>query len=110
METKLAMASPPPELLDPVVAYFRPQRVIAFGSRARGQAAPDSDYDLLVIVDDDTPPAKVTLAAGFEARRAYRRSADVVPIRESTFRRRAAIPGTLCYAAAKEGVTVYERP
>jgi uncharacterized protein len=29
---------------------FRPQRVILFGSHARGQARPDSDVDLLVIL------------------------------------------------------------
>ncbi len=63
----------PPELLDPVVAYFNPRRVILFGSRARGDARLDSDIDLLVVVDDDTPPEKVTLRAGFEARQSYRR-------------------------------------
>ena len=45
----------PSALLDPVVAYFNPLRVIVFGSSARGEAGPDSDIDLLVIVDDDTP-------------------------------------------------------
>jgi hypothetical protein len=53
----------PPELLDPVVAYFAPQRAILFGSAARGDAGSDSDIDLLVVVDDDTPAEKVTLAA-----------------------------------------------
>ena len=62
----------PRELLDPVVAYFKPRRVIVFGSAARGEAGPDSDIDLLVVVDDDTPPEKVTLKAGFESRRTYR--------------------------------------
>ena len=38
----------PPELLDPVVAWFQPRRVILFGSVARGDAGPDSDIDLLV--------------------------------------------------------------
>lgn len=33
----------PAELLDPVVAYFNPRRVIVFGSAARGEAGPDSD-------------------------------------------------------------------
>jgi hypothetical protein len=37
--------SVPAELLDPVVAYFRPQRVILFGSTARREAGPDSDFD-----------------------------------------------------------------
>ena len=57
MTTKLV----PAELLDPIAAYFNPRRVIAFGSVARGEAGPDSDIDLLVIVDDDTPTDKVTL-------------------------------------------------
>src|SRR5258707_12671438 len=61
----------PPELLDPVVAYFRPRRVILFGSVARGEAGPDSDIDLLVVVDDDTPPEKLTLKAGYESGQSY---------------------------------------
>ena len=40
----------PAELLDPVVAYFRPRRVILFGSRARGEAGPGSDYDVAVFL------------------------------------------------------------
>jgi predicted nucleotidyltransferase len=49
----------PRELLEPVVAYFTPQRVIVFGSAARGDAGSDSDIDLLVVVNDDTPAEKV---------------------------------------------------
>ena len=99
----------PKELLDAVIAYFRPLRIILFGSAARGDADADSDIDLLVIVDDETPPEKLTLRAGFEARRGYRRPADVVPCRASVFERRRSIPGTLSRAADREGVTVYER-
>lgn len=99
----------PPELLDPVVAYFRPRRVILFGSAARGDAGPDSDFDLLVIVDDDTPPEKLTLAAGFEARYPYCGAADVIPVRESTFEIKSRIAGTLSRAAKSEGIVVYER-
>ena len=46
----------PPELLDPVVAYFNPQKVILIGSVARGEAGPDSDIDLVVVLDDNVPP------------------------------------------------------
>ncbi len=99
----------PPELLDPVVAYFHPRRVILFGSRARGEAGPDSDIDLLVVVDDDAPADKVTMQAGIEARRGYTLPADVIPVRDQTFRRTAGIPGTLSRAALLDGVTVYER-
>ena len=34
---------------------FRPPDLILFGSRARGDADPDSDLDVLVIVDDLSP-------------------------------------------------------
>jgi hypothetical protein len=69
----------PRDLLDPVVDYFKPQRVILFGSRARGEATRDSDIDLLVVVDDDTPPEKLTSQAGYEAHRP-RHAADVFPM------------------------------
>jgi predicted nucleotidyltransferase len=105
----MSSTSVPAELLDPIVAYFGPLRVILFGSAARGNANQDSDFDLLVILDDDAPPEKLTLRAGFEASRAYRRAADVIPVRASTFATRAAITGTLSEAAFREGIVVYER-
>src|SRR5882672_9932674 len=74
----------PRDLLDPVVDYFKPQRVILFGSQARGEASRDSDIDLLVIVDDDTPPQKLTWKAGYEAHRSDR-AADVFPMRAEEF-------------------------
>jgi len=100
----------PPELLDSVVSYFKPQRVILFGSKARGEAGPDSDIDLLVIVDDDTPPEKLSLRAGYEARRAWCRPADVFPIRAGTFERNRNIVGTLAAEADNEGIVVYGSP
>ena len=100
----------PAELLDSVIAYFRPRRVILFGSVARGEATPDSDLDLLIVLDDDAPADKLTLAAGQQSRKSYRLPADVVPCRESVFRRKSRIVGTLAYAADREGVVVYERP
>src|SRR4051812_2667125 len=100
----------PAALLDPVVGYFNPRRVILFGSTARGEAGPDSDIDLLVIVDDDTPAERLTLMAGQEAQASYRLPADIIPVSESTFRRNAKLMGTLSRAASQEGVIVYERP
>lgn len=105
----MATATVPPELLDPVVEYFKPQRVILFGSAARGAARPDSDLDLLVVVDDDTPAEKLTVNAGYQARRSYRGAADVIPCRARTYRTKSRIAGTLPYEAARDGIVVYER-
>jgi uncharacterized protein len=108
---RLAMttAPVPPELLDAVVDYFRPLRVILFGSTARGDAGPDSDIDLLVVLDDDAPAEKLTLAAGYQSRRSYHRAADVIPCRDCVFRRKSMVSGTLAHAVAREGRVVYER-
>ena len=38
------------ELVDNIVRHFRPEKVVLFGSHARGDAGPDSDVDLLVIM------------------------------------------------------------
>ena len=99
----------PAELLDPVIACFRPRRVVLFGSAARSEAGPDSDIDLLVILDDNAPSEQLTLAAGYAARQSYRHAADVIPCRESVYRRKSRIAGSLAYHAAADGVVVYER-
>src|SRR5882724_7540541 len=96
----------PRDLLDPVVEFFKPQRVILFGSRARGEAGRDSDIDLLVIVDDDTPTEKLTWRDGFEAHR-LRRAADIFPMRAETFERDRAIVNTLAAEADTDGIVVY---
>ncbi|MDE2058762.1 MAG: nucleotidyltransferase domain-containing protein [candidate division NC10 bacterium] len=62
--------SVPPVLvaLDPVVQAFaselrarlrhRIRRIVLFGSRARGEARDDSDYDILVVVDQRSPEVR----------------------------------------------------
>ena len=46
-------------LLNEVITRIRrvlhPERIVLFGSRARGEARPGSDYDLLVIQESDQP-------------------------------------------------------
>ena len=37
-----------------VVGVLHPERVYLYGSRARGDAGPDSDYDLMVVVAEET--------------------------------------------------------
>ncbi len=91
-------------VLDRLVATLRPAAVYLFGSRARGTARPDSDFDLLVVLPDGEDPCY---------RRAYEPllglgvGCDVVPCTQSDFAEDAAIPGTICHAAATEGRVLY---
>lgn len=43
------------ELVCRITRAFHPQEVRLFGSRSEGSAAPDSDFDLVVVLDDDAP-------------------------------------------------------
>lgn len=101
--------SVPAELVNAIVAYFCPRRIILFGSSARGDAGEDSDLDLLVVLDDDAAPELLSWRAGYEARKAYHRATDIVPCRESVCRERANIVGSLAHTAENEGIVVYER-
>jgi predicted nucleotidyltransferase len=44
---------------DRIVDHLHPEKIILFGSRANGTATPDSDIDLLVVLDDKHPLASV---------------------------------------------------
>jgi predicted nucleotidyltransferase len=108
-ERKHGMPRVPEELLRPIIARLKPTRVILFGSHARGQAGPDSDWDLLVVVDDDLPAERVNWRVLHEACGEFQGAVDLIPCRESVFRDRIDIVGSLPWIAATEGVVVYER-
>jgi uncharacterized protein len=99
----------PNDLLRPVVAYYQPRKVILFGSQARGDAGDDSDFDLFVVVDDDTPPERLSWRGKYEARKTYHRAVDIVACRASVFEHKRGVVGSLSHTADQEGVVVYER-
>ncbi len=99
----------PEELLRPVVAYYQPRKVILFGSQARNEAGEDSDYDLVVVADDDTPPERLSWRGKYEARKTYHRAVDIGACRASVFERKRGVVGSLSHTADQEGVVVYER-
>lgn len=48
------------KIVDIIVKTVSPQKVILFGSRARGDNAPQSDYDILILNKSDENERKVT--------------------------------------------------
>ncbi len=44
------------EMVRRLVATFHPEYIYLYGSRARGEAGPDSDYDLMLVVSDSQVP------------------------------------------------------
>ncbi len=45
-------------LADNIVREFHPEKIILFGSHARGDARTDSDVDLMVIIASDEHPSR----------------------------------------------------
>lgn len=97
------------EMVQRIVSRTNPRRVVLFGSRARGDAGPNSDYDLLVIADSNEPRHRrsaplYTLLADLptEVELAYYTPAEV----EEWQNVRQSFIGTVL----NEGVVVYERP
>ncbi len=91
-----------------IVRQFQPERIILFGSHARGEAGPDSDVDLLVVVPAEGKKREKQL----DIRRALRDFAVPVDIVVSTpeeFSWRQEIVGTIEYPAVKEGKVLYAR-
>jgi predicted nucleotidyltransferase len=84
-----------------------PQRIILFGSYARGRAGPDSDVDLLVV---ERHPKNV-MSEMVRLRRLLsplRIPVDVLVVGERHFEEWSDTPGNVLYEAASEGKVVYE--
>ena len=99
----------PEGLLRNIVARLNPQRVFVFGSQATGTTHEDSDWDLLIVVDDDIPPARLHWRAIHDVRRGIHAAIDLITYRASAFQFEEDVVGTLPWIAATEGVLVYER-
>jgi predicted nucleotidyltransferase len=91
-----------------VVDTAQPEKVILFGSQARGDARPRSDFDLLIIKPSDEPR--------------YRRSAplyvaladlpvevDVMVYTPEEVAEWNEVPEAFVTTAIREGTTIYER-
>ena len=97
-----------PEAIERLVKGFAPLRIIVFGSHARGEARPDSDLDLLVVVPHLGD--KREMAVGMtKALRGLRADIDVVPTDPEEIARRGETPGDVLRWALREGRAVYER-
>lgn len=60
------------EIVRRLVEAYQPERIYLFGSVARGDAGPNSDYDLLVVVPDDAPPTAEEEPTGLRSSAGHR--------------------------------------
>lgn len=92
-----------------IVSSARPQKVIVFGSYARGQAKPGSDLDVLVIVDDTLANCRAESVKLRRALRGISMPMDIIVTRRGDLERLQHSPGLLYETALSEGRVMYER-
>ena len=94
--------------IDRIVAKFHPDRVMLFGSRARGDMREDSDYDLLVVLPQIRDKWSETVAV-FRELGSLPISKDIVLATPEEVDRGGFL-GSVLRSALREGIVVYERP
>lgn len=106
-------ADPADPLLGPIrdriVAAVDPLRIVLFGSRARGDHAADSDYDLLVVTRPDTSTYEASTAIHL-ALYGLGISKDVIVYTPDEFAMYSHWKSSVAHRAAKEGLVLHASP
>jgi predicted nucleotidyltransferase len=96
-------------LVKRIVAKFRPEKVVLFGSHARGEAGPDSDIDLLVVMTVEGSVREKRLEVSLTLPD-LPIPVDVIVTTPEDFAWRKDVVGTVEWPAAREGKVLYARP
>ena len=92
--------------IETLVEAARPERIILFGSYARGDAGADSDLDLLVIESEVADRAREMVRLR-RVLRPLRLPVDLLVFSVADVARWGQEPGGVLYWALREGKTVY---
>ena len=96
------------EMVRRIVERFHPEQVILFGSYARGQAGPDSDVDLLVVMAVSGSKRKLAVEIDL-AVAGMGLPKDIIVVTPEEMARTKDIIGTIVYPAVREGRVMYDR-
>jgi predicted nucleotidyltransferase len=105
----------PPSAGDPVVSEvvrrlveaYHPLQVYLFGSTARGDAGPDSDYDFMVVVSNDAPPELQDCRMGYRALSGLGIAKDILVQTRNEFDKRLHLKSSLPSTVVEEGKLLY---
>ncbi len=92
---------------DRLVTRFHPQRIILFGSQARGTADKHSDVDILVVCPIRGRRRDLMVEMD-RALRGLPIARDIIVLSPEEFERDRHIPGTVARPACQEGKVLYE--
>jgi len=89
-----------------IVSRFHPERIILFGSQARGEASTESDIDLLVIMPGEVNRRRVTVDI-LHALHNMPAPKDIIVTTPHEIATRGQLRCTILHTALQEGKVVY---
>lgn len=95
-------------LIERLVAALDPDKLVLFGSHARGDARPDSDVDLMVIAPTLEPRHRA-LARAYAALGRHDLAVDLVWYTPAEIDDWSEVPEFLATRALREGVVLYAK-
>ena len=98
-------------MVERIATQFHPERIVLFGSHARGDARPDSDVDLLVVLDElDEVESNHDVATAMRIAVSDMPVAkDIVVTTPAEMASRGHLVGSVLKPALEDGRTVYAR-
>ena len=103
------MREPPKlaQIVERLVAAFHPDHIYAFGSQVRGEAVPQDDVDLLIVVPSTREPAHRLAQAASHALPVHALAIDILVMARDEFERRSHATSSLPATVLREGRTLY---
>ena len=95
------------EIVRRLVGALQPERIYLFGSKARGEADSDSDYDLMVIIPHATEPGYKLAQQAHSLIWDIGVAADILVWSREAFDRRLHLRASLPATVVREGTLLY---
>jgi predicted nucleotidyltransferase len=96
------------QMAEEIAKAFNPDKIILFGSYAKGSATAESDVDLLVIMESSDPPPHRSVEM-YRLLNGYMTPVEIMVRTPSEIERYRDVSFSVIFAALHEGITLYER-
>jgi len=94
-------------VIERLIQAYRPQQIYLFGSKARNDSGPNSDFDLLVVVPDTASEELRSSRLAYAVLRGTGTAADILVWTSSTFQSRVPLAASLPATVVREGRLLY---
>lgn len=96
-------------IIERLVEAYRPDRIYLFGSKARGDCGPDSDFDLMVVVPQTAEPGCRLAQQAHSLLWDIGTATDVLVWSKRAFESRLHLKASLPATIVREGRLLYAR-